>query len=113
MKSTIISSVRLLDSGHEFQTATKFSVSKKLLMLAMLILLATAKVNARTTFVKSSKTKEVKMGKNKKANKKIEKSKLPKVVTTTFITEFPVLTIESWFTYPKFDFESDWYRRET
>jgi hypothetical protein len=82
---------------------------KKVMMLAMLVLGTTAMVNAQTATEKTSKTKEVKMGKHKKENKRIEKSKLPKVVAETFITEFPVVTNESWFGYPEFDFERDWY----
>jgi hypothetical protein len=82
---------------------------KKEIMLALIVLGTTVMVNAQTKTTKTSDSKEVKMGKSKKADKNIDKSKLPKVVTVTFITEFPVVTNESWFTYPKFDIENDWY----
>ncbi len=76
------------------------------MMLAILVLVTKAMLNAQTATPKSSEAKEVIIGKQKKI---IEKSKLPKVVTETFTKEFPVVTEESWFYYPKFDFEKDWY----
>lgn len=91
---------------HELQNVNRFNVSKKVLMLALLVLGNAAMVNAQTAPAKTTPTKEAKMSKHKK---EIEKVKLPKVVTETFITEFPVVTNESWFGYPKFDFERDWY----
>jgi aconitase A len=82
---------------------------RKKIMLAMAVLGTSAMVNAQPTAVKTSAIKEVKMGKTKKENQNIDKFKLPKVVTETFITEFPVVKNENWFTYPKFDSEKDWY----
>lgn len=94
---------------HEFQKIKLFRVSKKVILLTMLVLGISAMVKAQTVATKTSETKEVKMGKHKKERKEVEKSKLPKIVTETFITEYPVITSESWFGYPKFDSERDWY----
>jgi hypothetical protein len=94
---------------HELQKNKLLRVSKKVMMLAFMVLGTAAMVNAQSAPAKTSETKEVKMDKSKKEKKKIEKSKLPKVVTETFIEEFPVITNESWFGYPRFDVERDWY----
>ena len=96
-------------TNHELKNAIRLSVSKKIMMVALVVLGTTAMVNAQSQPVKPASTHEVKKGKHKKERKQIEKSKLPKVVTETFITEFPVVTDETWFGYPKFDFERDWY----
>jgi hypothetical protein len=40
---------------------------------------------------------------------KIEKSKVPKVVTEKFIIEYPSITNEGWYGYPQYDFYNDWY----
>lgn len=82
---------------------------KKVIMLATLVLGTAAMVNAQTAPTNTSETKEVKMGKHKKDKKHLEKSKLPKIVTETFIEEFPVVSYENWYGYPKFDIERDWY----
>ena len=40
---------------------------------------------------------------------KIEKNKVPKVVTETFYVDYPVTTYESWYGYPTFDNDLYWY----
>jgi hypothetical protein len=40
---------------------------------------------------------------------KIEKSKIPTVVTETYIREYPNILHESWYGYPAFTDEYDWY----
>jgi hypothetical protein len=40
---------------------------------------------------------------------KIEKKKVPTVVTETYFREYPVTTYESWLGYPVFTNENDWY----
>ena len=94
---------------YEVKKNIKFGMSKKVMMLAVLMLGTSAIINAQTTSKKASETKEVKMGKSKKEKKQVDKSKLPKVVTETFIAEFPIVTNETWFGYPKFDLQRDWY----
>jgi len=40
---------------------------------------------------------------------KIEKTKVPKVVTETFYGDYPVTTYENWYGYPTFDNDLYWY----
>jgi hypothetical protein len=40
---------------------------------------------------------------------KIEKKKVPEIVTTTYFREYPVTTLENWYGYPEFDYINDWY----
>ena len=44
---------------------------------------------------------------------KLEKSKVPKVITETYVVEYPVTAYESWYGYPVFSDESDWYAYDT
>ena len=46
---------------------------------------------------------------SKKATKKIDKKKVPTVVTQTYVVEYPVTAYESWYGYPMFNDETDWY----
>ncbi len=49
---------------------------------------------------------------NEKATKKhskIDKSKVPKVVTEAFIAEYPSVVYEDYYGYPKHDFYDEWY----
>ncbi len=62
------------------------------------------------SFQANSKTNKNKT--TKKAVKKnglIEKTKIPKVVTETFIMEYPSVVNEGWYGYPYYDFNNDWY----
>ncbi len=45
---------------------------------------------------------------SKKASK-LDKSKVPKVVTDLYFNEYPVTTSESWYGYPSFDNGNWWY----
>ena len=82
---------------------------KRVMMLVMLFIGAsTTMVNAQQTSARKGLAKEVKK-EGKMEKKEIKKSKLPKVVTETFITEFPVIEGERWFGYPSFDYSTDWY----
>ncbi|MEI8136809.1 MAG: hypothetical protein WCH21_05735 [Bacteroidota bacterium] len=40
---------------------------------------------------------------------KIEKSKVPTVVTETYFKEYPIISNEYWYGYPEFDYQNDWY----
>jgi hypothetical protein len=40
---------------------------------------------------------------------KIEKAAVPKPVTDTYIVEYPTAMYDSWYGYPAFSDESDWY----
>ena len=40
---------------------------------------------------------------------KTEKSKVPAVVTETFVREYPTALYDNWYGYPAFANESDWY----
>lgn len=58
-----------------------------------------------TSFSQTTKTTE----KVCKKPTKIEKTKVPKVVTEKFILEYPSVMNEGWYGYPKYDFYNDWY----
>lgn len=93
---------------NECAKTNSLNLSKKVLALAIMVVGTSITVNAQSATSKTP-AKEVKMGTQKKEHKKIEKKKLPKVVTETFIEEFPVVTEEVWYGYPKFNNEKDWY----
>ncbi len=40
---------------------------------------------------------------------KIEKNKVPTVVTETYFKEYPIISNEYWYGYPEFDYRNDWY----
>jgi hypothetical protein len=40
---------------------------------------------------------------------KLDKAQVPKPVTDTYIVEYPSATYDSWYGYPAFTDESDWY----
>jgi hypothetical protein len=46
---------------------------------------------------------------NSKETSKIDKNKVPLVVNETHSEEYPITTSESWYSYPSFDNESDWF----
>ncbi|HSZ25831.1 MAG TPA: hypothetical protein VK766_08945 [Cytophagaceae bacterium] len=48
-------------------------------------------------------------GGENKTKGKIDKAKVPKAVTKAYETEYPKTTNESWYGYPSFSNESDWY----
>jgi hypothetical protein len=39
----------------------------------------------------------------------LDKTKVPKAVNENFIMEFPTVAKESWYGYPKYDFNTEWY----
>jgi hypothetical protein len=51
--------------------------------------------------------------KSTKKSKTIEKSKVPTTVTETYIVEYPVTVYETWYGYPIFNDETDWYGYDT
>jgi len=53
----------------------------------------------------SSKAKASKVSKSHK----IEKSKVPAVVTESYISEYPMSAEEGWYGYPAFSYPYDWY----
>ena len=40
---------------------------------------------------------------------KLEKSKVPKVVTESYYREYPVTPYENWYGYPVYNYQNDWY----
>lgn len=79
------------------------------MMLAVLFVGTTFMVNAQTNAPKKGTAEKTEMGKHKKEKKHLSKTKLPKVVTETFITEYPMVTEDMWYTYPDFNYSRDWY----
>ena len=51
--------------------------------------------------------------KENKKTTKIDKNKVPKVVTETYIVEYPAVASDSWYGYPMFNDETDWYAYDT
>jgi hypothetical protein len=62
---------------------------------------------AVSTFAQTTATTTTKADGKKKV--KIEKTKVPKVVTETFYGDYPATTYESWYGYPTFDNDLYWY----
>lgn len=65
---------------HELQKSKLLSVSKKVMMLAIVVLGTSAMVNAQTDPVKTAPAKEVKMGKHKKEKPVAAKTETKKPV---------------------------------
>jgi hypothetical protein len=47
--------------------------------------------------------------KNEKQCKKVDKAKVPKVITESFYVDYPVTMYENWYNYPLFDDNLYWY----
>jgi hypothetical protein len=58
-----------------------------------------------SSFAQTSATKN----EDKKQCKKVDKAKVPKVVTETFYGDYPVTMYENWYNYPVFDDNLYWY----
>jgi hypothetical protein len=72
------------------------------IIAVLCLLLFSFQANSQTN--KNKTTKKV-----VKKNGLIEKTKVPKVVTETFIMEYPSVVNEGWYGYPYYDFNNDWY----
>jgi hypothetical protein len=80
------------------------TINFKVLIGSLLVLLMclTLKTFGQTTTPKVTKKADKKVV-------KIEKSKIPIVVTETYIKEYPKTLHETWYGYPAFVDEYDWY----
>jgi hypothetical protein len=80
-------------------------MKSKLLMLGLVTLLCIGFETPIFSQALASKTTE----KPGKKPAKIEKTKVPKVITEKFIIEYPNVMNEGWYGYPYYDFYNDWY----
>ena len=77
------------------------NIASKIIVIFILALC----VNINTYAQKTIKTTE-ECGKKPA---KIEKKKVPSIVTETYFKEYPAATYENWYGYPEFDYQNDWY----
>jgi len=64
--------------NHEHQKSNIFNVSKKMVLLALLVVGTTAFANVKPVAAKGTVTKEISIRKHRKAIKKVKKAEAPK-----------------------------------
>ncbi len=84
-------------------------MTKKILLLSVVAVLCFGLVLPSISQTVTTKTTTKITKKAGKKPAKIEKKKVPKVVTEKFLIEYPTIYNEGWYGYPRYDFFNDWY----